>query len=396
MAYLIHGGTTLTGDQGRARDWSDAPLAIAGEQLVLPGETQREARRFDAGGLLVLPGMVDLHGDAFERQIQPRPGTIFPHALALADTDRQLAGNGITTACHGLTYSWEGGLRGHDAAVALLDTVASLRARAQVDHRIHLRFENHHADGLADALAWIAEGRIDFLAFNDHLPSIAAKLTRPGQLAAYAERGRCSDDVFIARLQHAMRQADRTDATVASLAAACRARAIPMASHDDVGATDRLRYEALGVTICEFPKTDAALRTAVDLGNQVVMGAPNVLLGGSHCGGLSAAAAVAAGECTILASDYYYPSMLQAAFTLAAEGLCSLPQAWSLVSANPAKALGLDDRGCIEPGRRADLVLVDASDETNVRLAATFCGGRLVYCAQPQRLQGPDRLALAA
>ena len=101
----------------------------------------------------------------------------------LADTDRQLITNGITTACHGVTYSWEGGLRGRDAALALMDQVALQRKHSQADHRIHLRFENHHAEGLNDALDWIAQDRIDFFAFNEHLPGITKKCLHPAKLA---------------------------------------------------------------------------------------------------------------------------------------------------------------------------------------------------------------------
>lgn len=352
---------------------------------------------FDARGLLLLPGIVDIHGDAFERQIQPRPEVVFDHEIAIADTDRQLVANGITTACHGLTFSWEGGLRGRESALALLRQLARDKSIYQTDHRVHLRFENHHIGGLQDALDWIAQGWISFFAFNEHLPSIARKCERPEKLAAYAERARCDAASFRQRLEAAQSQSGEVSRVIESLAAECRRRGVPMASHDDETQEDRLRYHAMEVGISEFPRSKEALDMAMELDNKVIMGAPNVLLGGSHCGGLSAAEAVRKGKCHVLASDYYYPSLLLAPFRLAyGEKACSLAQAWDLVSNNPANALGLRDRGRIAAGCRADLLLVESLPSGTPRLIATIAAGRLVYCAQPERLSSPQRTALAA
>ncbi|MES2536443.1 MAG: alpha-D-ribose 1-methylphosphonate 5-triphosphate diphosphatase [Pseudomonadota bacterium] len=398
---VIYGGTSLVRDDEDSLGWSQADIAVTGSRLgkmnTMTGAAIRGANAaFNADGLLVLPGIVDLHGDAFERQIQPRPGTAFSHDIAMADTDRQLICNGITTACHGLTYSWEGGLRGRDAALALIDQLALQRDTFQADHLLHLRFENHHLDGLQDALDWISQGKVDFFAFNEHMPSIAGKSALPEKLAVYAERARCSVPDFLQRLHAAQSRASEVAAAINTLAAACRLHDIPMASHDDETCLDRERYHGLGVTISEFPKTREALCTAVALGNRVVMGAPNVLLGGSHCGGLAAAEAVRDGMCDILSSDYYYPSMLHAAFKLANNKVCSLPKAWSLISENPAIALGLDDRGRIKEGCRADLLLVDASVPGTARLIATIAGGKLVYCTEPERMLALPALSLAA
>ncbi|MBC7500927.1 MAG: alpha-D-ribose 1-methylphosphonate 5-triphosphate diphosphatase [Herminiimonas sp.] len=366
-------------------------IESAGAQGQSKGGSQ-----FDASGLMALPGIVDIHGDAFERQIQPRPETVFGHDIALADTDRQLAANGITTACHGVTYSWEGGLRGRESAIALMDQVDAQRALSHVEHRIHLRFENHHVDGLRDVLDWIEQGRIDFFAFNEHLPSIARKAARPEKLASYAERARCDGAAFKARLQAAEARGDEVQGAIAMLAAACRRHGIPMASHDDETRADREAYQALGVTVSEFPRTEEAVASAKALRNLVVMGAPNVLLGGSHCGSLGAADTIGRGMCDILASDYYYPSLLHAPFKLAHQGVCSLADAWKLVSSNPARALGLDDRGQIVEGGRADLLLVKALPAGGVRLVATIAAGKLVYCAEPERFVAMRSYPLAA
>ena len=137
----------------------------------------------DASGLLVLPGIVDIHGDAFERQVQPRPGVDFPAALALHDTEAQLLANGITTAFHGITLSWEPGLRSLASWRTLLD---ALDAGSWIcDMRVHLRWEAYNLEALDTAVADIQAGRVHLLAFNDHTPAILSKTADPVQGAKY-------------------------------------------------------------------------------------------------------------------------------------------------------------------------------------------------------------------
>lgn len=402
MRLLIHGATLLSTPAGNPEQHSTAHVVTSGtriERIAACGERRvhHEDAVLDANGLMLLPGIVDIHGDAFERQIQPRPETVFAHDVALLDTDRQLITNGITTACHGLTFSWEEGLRGREAAEAMFRQIAMKRALFHADHRIHLRFENHHVDGVRDALEWIENGWVSLLAFNEHLPAIARKAERPEKLAAYAERARCSAGEFRSRIDSAKMRGEEVATAIRSLAAACRRHGIPMASHDDETRGDRERYQKMEATISEFPRTAEALSAAMEMGNRVIMGAPNVLLGGSHCGGLSATESVRSESCHILASDYYYPSLLHAPFKLAYEHrACTLAQAWRLVSRNPADTLGLRDRGRVAEGCRADLLLVDASPSGEVRLVATIAAGRLVYCAEPARLLAARRVPMAA
>jgi alpha-D-ribose 1-methylphosphonate 5-triphosphate diphosphatase len=138
------------------------------------------------------------------------------------------------------------------------------------------------------------------------------------------------------------------------------------------------------------------LFAAMALDNQVVMGAPNVLLGGSRCGGLATIDAVRSRMCDMLASDYHYPSLLHAPFRLAHLEACTLAEAWRLVSENPATSLGLGDRGRIAEGYRADLILVETLPAGGVRLIATIAAGRLSYCSELERLAMPHAYSLAA
>lgn len=400
--WWITGGTSLVQDEHGHANWSTLAIGVAGAHLAPIGAVgantagAHEGSVLDAEGLLILPGIVDIHGDAFERTIQPRPETVFAYDIALADTDRQLVANGITTACHGVTYSWEGGLRGRDAALALMAQVEAQRMTAHADHRIHLRFETHHVDGMQDVLTWIGEGLIDILVFNDHFPSIAKKCALPEKLAGYAERARCDAHTFQQRLQQAQANSRQVQKAIDAIAAACRERGIPMASHDDESHEDRARFQQCGALVSEFPRTQEALRSAMAFHNRTIMGAPNVLLGGSHCGALAAIDAIRDNTCTMLASDYYYPSLLHAPFKLAFLGASSLADAWRLVATNPADALRLHDRGRIASGAHADLILVEPLPEGKVRLVATIAAGKLVYCAEPERLLSRQAQRLAA
>ena len=152
-----------------------------------------------------------------------------------------------------------------------------------------------------------------------------------------------------------------------------------MASHDEASPQIRAWYHQLGCHICEFPTNRETALAARDMGDPVVLGAPNVLKGGSLYQRLSARESIAEGLCHILTSDYYYPAQLNAAFFLAESGLCSFAKAWNLIAAEPARIAGLQDRGDISPGKRADLILVDDSVPLRPRVAAAFVAGRLVY-----------------
>lgn len=347
-------------------------LAIA-DGVVVAGAA---ARRLDATGLLVLPGIVDLHGDAFERQIQPRPGVNFPMAAALADTERQLLANGITTAFHGVTLSWEPGLRGVEMWRAIL---AGLAARDWAcDMRVHLRFEAYNLAALDEAIADIAAGRVHLLAFNDHTPAILRRLDDDAKASKYSERAGMDLAAFrtlalaVAGEEAAVKPAE------ARIAAAARAAGVPMASHDDDTVATREHFRSVGARICEFPVDEAVGQAARAAGDAVVMGAPNVLRGGSHLGWASAAVLAEAGICSVLCSDYYYPALLRAAFILAGRGKMDLAQAWALVAENPARAGGLADRGTLALGQRGDAVLV--ADRGGVpELVATVAQGRVVW-----------------
>lgn len=359
---------------------ADAGLVMEDGVIDSVGE-QVSGACLDAGGLLVLPGLVDIHGDAFERQLSPRPEVRFPTPMALHDTDRQLVSNGITTAFHGITCSWESGLRSREMAREIVEHLGAPNGLA-ADNRVHLRFENHNLEAVDEVLCWMEEGRVDLLAFNDHLPAILKRADDAAKLGKYADRSGVSVEDFRALVLRAWARHGEVEDAVCRLAAMARKCRIATASHDDMTRDDRSRYQDLGCVISEFPMRAEAAMAARDFGNEVIMGAPNVVRGGSHLGGIRAADMVAQGVCTILASDYFYPALVGAPFRLAGEGISSLESAWNLVSRNPARAAGFADRGELVPGKRADIVLVDDAVPGVPRVVATIVAGRLAYAAR--------------
>jgi len=369
---------TLQGGRVLLPDGSleDTDLTIADGRIVAIGERGGFATRWDARGLLVLPGMIDLHGDAFEQALMPRPGVRAPTEVALADNDRHMAVNGITTAYLSVTYSWEPGLRGRATLVEIMDGVRQLRPSFFCDTRLHLRFELYNLEAETEVIDWLQAGRIDLLSLNDHLEMITTRLDRVEKLAKYAERTGLDIEGLRALVTRvAAREAEVPD-SVRRMCAAAVAAGVPLASHDDESPDDRAHYRALGADICEFPCNAETARAAVTAGEAIVLGGPNVLFGGSHDARLDARTAIADGLCQVLTSDYYYPSLLEAPFRLTREDICSFGRAWSLVSDGPARAVGLTDRGRIAPGLRADLLLVDATDPGRPRLVASILGGR--------------------
>lgn len=388
---IIENGRTLLGGE-----LIETSVEIAVGRIAEIGRAGRKAAaRLDASGLLLLPGIVDIHGDAFERQVMPRPGVGFPHDIALLETDRQMIANGITTAFHGITWSWEPGLRGADNARALIDAIHMLRPQLRTDTRIHLRHETFNLDAEMTIVEWLRRRRIDLLAFNDHMSMTVLDVKRPHKRAQMADRAGLSMAEFDTLVERVASRGDEVPASIEVLAAMSAEAGIPTLSHDDQTVAQRQDFRALGVRIAEFPVNEETAREAASAGEFTVFGAPNVVRGGSHTGWTSAAEMVQKGLCTILASDYYYPAMLLAAFRLAYDGIISLPRAWDLISQAPAMAAGLKDRGRFAPGLRGDAILVDAAEPTRPRVVAVIAGGKLVQLSDASRLTTAQPVVLA-
>jgi alpha-D-ribose 1-methylphosphonate 5-triphosphate diphosphatase len=379
---FIDRGRTLFG-----REFSESSLQIAGGRISgIDSDRGRGSFGLDARDLLVLPGIVDLHGDAFERQMMPRPGVDFPIDVALVDSDRQAIGNGITTVYHATTWSWEPGLRSGDNARQLLEAIETLRPQLAADTRFHLRHETYNLEAESEIKQWLSDGRIDLFAFNDHMDSTVASLAKPQKRARMVERCGLSSEEFDRLVTRVVARGSEVPGSIARLAETARSARVRMLSHDDESPAARKEFRAQGVGIAEFPVNEETAREAAAAGDAIVFGAPNVVRGGSHTGWTKAADMIAKGLCSVLASDYYYPAPLLAAFRLVADGVLPLAEAWNLISAAPARAAGLTDRGILAEGRRADLILVDDDVPLRPRIIAVIAAGRLVHLTDASRL----------
>lgn len=353
--------------------WDVRDLAVDGAEIA----QDLDAPRYDLSGFRLLPGIVDLHGDGFERHLAPRRGAVQDLGAGLTATQAELAANGITTAVLAQFFSWEGGMRSPDFAENMADALTKFPAL--LDLRLQLRLETHLTDSYARAEALIDRCGIGFLVLNDHLPHAAlAKGKKPPRLTGQALKSGRSPEAHLALLTE-LAARDVSD-DVAALVARLTKKGLLVGSHDDASPDTRASYRETGATLAEFPETIATAEAAHAAGDPVILGAPNVLRGGSHAGKLRAADLVASGMCDALVSDYHYPAMIGAVQRLVADGVCDWAAAWRLVSARPAEILGLADRGTLLPGKRADIIAVDA---VTGRVCMTLAGGQIAHMADP-------------
>ena len=349
-----------------------APLSIAGGLISEGG-----GRPVDLTGFTILPGIVDAHGDGFERHLAPRRGAMKDIGEGLIAAEAELAANGITTAILAQFYSWEGGMRGPEFAQRVFDGLGRIRGDVVTDLRAQLRVETPMVEDYDTIAAFIAEHGIGYVVFNDHLPHEALEAgKRPPRLTGQALRIGRNPEKHLAAMQALHAGMHRVPGALAQLTTDLVAAGVLMGSHDDRSADMRTDWRNLGVQITEFPETIDAAEAARNGGDALIMGAPNIVRGGSHNGNASAPDMVAMELVDALASDYHYPSLRRAAFLLADAGIRDLAGAWHLISKGPARILGLMDRGDLVAGQRADFMVIDS--ETR-RVAATIAGGRISH-----------------
>ncbi len=331
----------------------------------------------DLKGFLILPGIVDIHGDGFERHLAPRRGVMKDLDQGIVAAEAEIATNGITTATLAQFYSWEGGMRGAEFAARFFTALTTTQPCLITDLRTQLRFEISMIEEYQSVEHLVEKFDIPYLVFNDHLPHDAlVKGNRPPRLTGQALRIGRSPENHLKAIQALHDRMGEVPAALSALTKALAPRGVLMGSHDDRTTKQRRNWHEMGVHIAEFPESEEAVIAAKNAGDPVILGAPNVVRGGSHNGNVSAADMIRTGRCDAMASDYHYPSLRHAAFFLADTGVCDLTTAWSLISSGPAEILGLTDRGSLTPGRRADLVVLDAQTRD---VCATITGGRVSF-----------------
>lgn len=335
------------------------------------------ARDLDLRGYLVLPGIIDLHGDGFERHLSPRPSAPFDKRRALLSAASELAVNGVTTAWLAQSWSWEGGFRSGAATQDLLAALDAARDHLTLDMRVQIRLETHVLPEHDDLRATVARHKVDYVVFNNHLPeAVTLAEHRPDRFAQWAAQQGRDGATLMAIVRKAQEQDPDVPDALRGLAADLHAAGVRLGSHDDDTAQIRTFYRSIGAHVCEFPTTVVAAQAARAAGDPVLMGAPNVVRGGSQSGNIAATDLIAAGLCDALVSDYYYPALKQAAWALADQGLADFAPAWAMISTHAADIAGLSDRGRLTTGQRADIVVMNP--ETR-RVEMTLSAGRVAH-----------------
>ncbi|MBP0465990.1 alpha-D-ribose 1-methylphosphonate 5-triphosphate diphosphatase [Roseomonas sp. PWR1] len=331
---------------------------------VQPGRSHAAAAR-DMEGDHLIPGVVDVHTDNLERQVQPRQNARWPSRSAMIAHDAQCAAAGVTTVLDALCLGDLGFDQGRGQT--FLDGVADLDALADTgllrsEHFLHLRCELPAPD-MKPAMEPVADHpRVRMVSLMDHSPGVGQYRDIPRYVAMRRKQTQMTVEEVEARIAFLLDQRARLrEPQRAWLLDRIRHRDLPIASHDDETAEEVRRNLADGIRISEFPVTMVAAEAARDAGVEVIAGAPNIVRGGSHSGNVSAAELVRAGAADAFASDYVPASMIEAAWRTAAETGISLPAAVAMITERPARMCGLEDRGRLSPGLRADLAQVGAA-----------------------------------
>ncbi|MHB1174594.1 MAG: alpha-D-ribose 1-methylphosphonate 5-triphosphate diphosphatase [Sulfuriferula sp.] len=378
------------------------PLYLTGARVVLPDavledaavliedgviaainpESGHGAPVVDLSGKTLIPGMIDLHCDALEKEVEPRPNVHFPLDFACAQADKRNAAAGVTTVFHALSFANEElGVRNNAFAAAVARAVHAWNPHGLVDNRVHCRYEVTDPSAPDILLELMAAGEMHLLSVMDHSPGqgqfrdIAAFRD---YLARTYKKSEAELDIL---MENKLAQAEGAMARIRRLIDAAQAQGIRVASHDDDTPEKVETLHALGVGISEFPINLESARAARERGMSTVFGAPNILRGKSQSGAVRALDAVKAGVADCLCADYHPAALIVAVFRLPELAAITLADAVRLVSINPARAAGLTDRGEIAVGKRADLVAV--SDVNGLAQASSvFSAGKPVFEAR--------------
>jgi alpha-D-ribose 1-methylphosphonate 5-triphosphate diphosphatase len=384
--YLITNGSIVTED-----------AVLEGMDLLVEGDSIAEiapcgrlpsgrATAIDACGGFVMPGLVDIHADYIERMAAPRPTSIMDFDLSLREAERELVTHGITTMFHSLAFFdhsvfESNAIRNPANARRFVDVIHRAHSsRHLIRHRLHARFEIDNLARVEELGGYIRDGKVHLVSFMDHTPGQGQYRnleTYRGTVKGYRD---VTDEEIDRSIAEQRNRAKLDDDAIRAIADLALENGIAVSSHDDDTPEKLAFVRGIGATISEFPVTLEAAREARRLGLRTAVGAPNVLLGGSHSGNLSALEAALDGSADILCSDYYPAALLHAVFRLAEKEGIGLAAATRLASLAPAQAVGLgEELGSIRPGKKADLLIVERIDAGFPAVTTAIVGGRRVF-----------------
>jgi len=334
----------------------------------------------DLGSRLVVPGFVDLHSDAIEKEIEPRPGASFPIQSAMVDLDKKLAMSGITTMFHAIGFNDESlvGQRGTATAARMIRELHRYnKTDLQVDNLVHARYEITSFNSIPEIKKLLAEGAIHLLSLMDHSPGqgqfVSLESWKKFHVPVYDMDEHEVDNV----VKEKINKRGSCLSYMEDICSYAKKLGVTLASHDDDSKEKIDLMQRLGITIAEFPLNVDTAAYARKRGMPTGMGAPNVVRGKSQSGNISARDLVGQDLCDFLCSDYHPCSMLQAVYTMHNEMDIGLPEAFSLVTSAPARIGNLSDRGLIEVDYLADILVVEEREVP--RIVMTLKSGTPIY-----------------
>ncbi|NYT65696.1 alpha-D-ribose 1-methylphosphonate 5-triphosphate diphosphatase [Alcaligenaceae bacterium] len=319
-------------------------------------------------GDYLMPGFVELHTDNLEKYMNPRPGVDWPPQSAVLAHDAQIVSAGITTVFDALSIGDVNpkGERMRQLPIMLnAISQAEQRGETRAEHRLHLRCELSQEKTLDMFHELVEDPLVQLVSVMDHSPGqrqfVKLEKYRQYYQGKYHFNDQEMEDFIDQHLENSSKYSHPYRMAIVQ---ACQEKGLAIASHDDATEAHARESAELGMSIAEFPTTVAAAELSHNLGLKILMGAPNIVRGGSHSGNVAAHELAQQGVLDILSSDYYPASLLQAARLLSENDLNhSLAQAVAKISLTPARAAGLDDRGEIRIGLRADLVRVQPTSQ---------------------------------
>jgi len=384
--YLIKNGQVVT----ETEILNDSEVLIDGENIVgiyASGTTKvtKLDTVIDAEQGLIAPGFVDIHSDYIENMASPRPTSVLDFDISIRETEKILINQGITTMFHSLSFIGEDEfsvkpIRSPENVTALLEKIAQTHNRLHlIRHRFHARLEIDAVDNIEQIKQLILAGKVQLLSFMDHSPGQGQyrnlEIYRK-TLKGYKKITDNEIDKVIAARQGS---AKMTLAMIQDIAELAHSNNIAIASHDD-DTIEKIEFlKQFGATISEFPITIEVAKAAKAAGMLTLVGAPNILLGGSHSGNMSAAQAINEGVVDILCSDYYPAALLHAIFIMHEKYGQDLAKMFQLVTLNPAVAVKMDSEiGSIVPGKKADVLIINKIEGDFPVITCVMVDGKVI------------------
>jgi len=348
-----------------------------------------ELQIINAQGDYVTPGMIDIHSDYIEHMAAPRPTSMMDFNMSIREMERELATHGITTMFHSLAMFKSAGfahkpIRDPENVQKFIDLIDKIHEKQHlIRHRVHVRFEIDSISETENLKSFIKQRKVHLLSFMDHTPGQGQYRNLEVFTKTLKGYSNLSDDHIEQIVNGHINKEKLTMNEIREITSLALETGIAVASHDDDTFAKLELVKAFGTTISEFPITLEIAQQARKMGMHTIAGAPNILLGGSHSGNLSAAEAILAGSIDILCSDYYPPAMLHSIFIMHEKYNCDLAEMFRLVTINPAKAVKFDHEiGSLSEGKKADLLIIKKINDNFPVVTSVFVDGKAILMTE--------------